>query len=110
VNLFNLKGDYVVDSHVTIVRLKKEKALPKFVLYSLGHIGFSTIEKMAEGQSGQIELSPETINNIRIPLPSTNIQEILLNEINSIEDELNQNFEKIKTLKSEQIEILKKYL
>lgn len=110
VNLFNLKGDYIVDSHVTIVRLKKDKVLPKFVLYSLSHIGFSALEKMAEGQSGQIELSPETINNIKIPLPEISTQKKILDIINSTEDKLGQNLEKVKMLKVKQVEILKKYL
>jgi type I restriction enzyme M protein len=110
VNYFNLKGDYIVDSHVTIVRLKKDRVLPKFVLYSLGHIGFSTLEKMAEGQSGQIELSPETIKNIRIPLPDIVAQEKILVKLNSIEEKITQNIEKIKMLKIEQVDVLKKYL
>ena len=45
VTLFDLDGDYVVDSHITILRLKKEEALPKYVLYALANLGFKTIEK-----------------------------------------------------------------
>lgn len=110
VNYFNLKGDYVVDSHVTIVRFKKDKILPKFVLYSLGHIGFSTIEKMAEGQSGQIELSPETIKNIKIPLLEISAQKKILEKVESIERKISENFERIKILKAEQVDVLKNYL
>ncbi len=65
---------------------------------------------MAEGQSGQIELSPETIKNIKIPVPGLDIQEKTLNKVNSVEEEKSQNLEKIKALKVEQIEVLKKYL
>jgi restriction endonuclease S subunit len=92
------------------VRLKKDKVLPKFVLHSLGHIGFSTLEKMAEGQSGQIELSPETIKNIKIPLPEISIQEKTLTKVNTIEEKVSQNLERVKTLKIEQVEVLKRYL
>lgn len=110
VNYFNLKGDFVVDSHVTIVRLNKDKVLPKFVMYCLGHIGFDVIERMAKGQSGQIELSPETINNIKIPFPSKSIQEGLLSKINSIEKDISNNIEKVNSLKVSQIELLRELL
>jgi type I restriction enzyme M protein len=110
VNYFNLKGDYLVDSHVTIVRLKKDQVLPRFVLYSLGHIGFSAIEKMAEGQSGQIELSPDTIKNIKIPLPDIGEQSKVVAKINLIEKEISENLEKIKALKAQQVEVLEEKL
>ena len=48
----------------------KKKLLPKFVLYALAHIGFDNIERMATGQSGQIELSIDTIKKIKLPLPA----------------------------------------
>ncbi|MCD4667304.1 MAG: restriction endonuclease subunit S, partial [Sulfurimonas sp.] len=70
VTLFNLDGIFVVDSHVSILRVDNKKALPNFILYSLANIGFKTIEAMATGQSGQIELSLTIIKNIKINLPS----------------------------------------
>lgn len=85
VTLFNLDGDYVVDSHITIVRLNKEKVLPRYVLYALANIGFKNIEAMATGQSGQIELGLTTINSIKIPLPSIEKQREIVAEIEKIE-------------------------
>jgi len=52
VTLFDFNGDFVADSHITIVRLNARKALPKYVLYALANIGFKNIEAMATGQSG----------------------------------------------------------
>ena len=74
VTYFALDDNYAVDSHITILRLDKSIALSKFILYCLGHIGFDNIEKMAKGQSGQIELSLEIIKNIKVPIPSINSQ------------------------------------
>jgi type I restriction enzyme M protein len=74
VTLFRLAGQFTVDSHITIVRVDATRASPNFVLTALGAIGFSTIEKMANGQSGQIELSLEIIKNILIPLPPPLLQ------------------------------------
>lgn len=85
VTLFDLIGDFVVDSHITIVRLKQNKVLSRYVLNILGKIGFKTIESLALGQSGQIELTIETISNIKIPLPPKNIQEKIVTEIEVLE-------------------------
>ncbi len=88
VTLFNLDGDFVVDSHVTIVRFKKDLVNPQYALYAFANIGFKTIEKMATGQSGQIELALPIINNMRIPLPPIEIQNKIVMEIEAIETEI----------------------
>lgn len=87
VTLFDLDGNYVVDSHITIVRPDMKRVLPKYVLYLLADIGFDKLEAMANGQSGQIELAIDTIQNIKIPLPPLDVQQIIVNELRQIEDE-----------------------
>ena len=49
VTLFDLEGDYVADSHITILRLNQQKVLPKYALYTLATIGFKNIEKQGVG-------------------------------------------------------------
>jgi restriction endonuclease S subunit len=110
VTLFNLDGNFVVDSHITILRLDNEKALSDFVLQSLVKIWFKTLEAMANWQSWQIELNISTIQNITIPLPPLQIQQQIVSEIEKIEKEidvLEQELSKIPEIKNE---ILKKYL
>ena len=85
VTLFDLEGDFVVDSHVTIVRLKQDVINPKFALNVFGAIGFKTLESLALGQSGQIEMSNETITNFKLPLPPKNIQDKIVTEIEKLE-------------------------
>ncbi len=109
VTLFNLDGEYVVDSHITIVRLDHTKLLPKFVLYSLAHIGFKEIEKMANGQSGQIELAIDTIKNIRIPVPSMEEQRKIVDNIEIIEKKIYESNNEIERLKSLNSYILHKF-
>ena len=99
VTLFNLDGDYVVDSHITIVRLDEKKVLPKYVLYLLADIGFDKLEAMANGQSGQIELSIDTIQNIKIPLPPLDVQQTIVNELDQMEDEEERLTEQIDQIK-----------
>lgn len=86
VTLFNLEGDYVVDSHITIVRLNQEIINPKFALNVFGAIGFKKLESLALGQSGQIEMSIETITNFKLPLPPKDIQEKIVAEIEQLEN------------------------
>lgn len=75
VTLFRRAGQFTVDGHITIVRMDTTRLSSSFVLTALGAIGFSTIEQMANGQSGQIELSLEIIRNISIPLPPISHQQ-----------------------------------
>jgi Restriction endonuclease S subunits len=110
VTLFDLDGDYVVDSHITIVRLNKDKVLPKYVLYALANIGFKNIEKMANGQSGQVEISLATINGIRIPLPSIEEQKIIVDKIELIEKEIAAIYDEMDGVELKRIQILNKYL
>lgn len=110
VTLFNLDGNYVVDSHVTIVRLNQQIALPKYVLYALANIGFKNIEAMATGQSGQIELGLPTINSIKIPLPPVDVQKQIITEIETIECEITNVEKEISKAEELKRNILESYL
>lgn len=111
VTLFELDGDFVVDSHITILRLNKKVANPTYVLYYLSDvIGFKNIEAMANGQSGQIELSISTIQNIKIPLPELSEQNGIVAEIEKLESQINKAQKIIDSADEIKKEILKKYL
>lgn len=110
VNLFVLDGDYVVDSHITIVRLDQNMVLPKFVLYQLRNIGFQNIEKMANGQSGQIELSKETIENIILSIPTLSEQQKIISQIEPLEEEIEHETNFLGQVKDMKQTILDKHL
>ncbi|PIQ76711.1 restriction endonuclease subunit S [Candidatus Peregrinibacteria bacterium CG11_big_fil_rev_8_21_14_0_20_49_14] len=110
VTLFDLDGDFVVDSHISILRLDKQKALPDFVLYALADIGFKAIEAMAKGQSGQIELSLTTIQNIKIPLPPVHEQEKIVAKMQKVETQITKHEEKLSEIPQRKEDVLKKYL
>lgn len=98
VTLFNLQGNYLVDSHITIVRLNKDIADSVFVLYILAnYYGFKAIEQMAKGNGGQIELSLGTIKSLKIPLPPIEIQRKIVEEVES--------YQRIVDLASEMIQV-----
>ncbi len=110
VTLFDLEGDFVVDSHITILRLNKQKALSNYIINYFVDLGFKTIEAMALGQSGQIELSLETIKNIKIPLPSLETQKEIVSQIEEIEKKIEVLESDLKAIPEKKKEVLKKYL
>lgn len=85
VTYFDLPGEFAVDSHISILRAN-EKLNPKYGLYSLARIGFKSLESLAHGSSGQIELSLETIGEIEIPLPPLNIQQQIVSECEAVDN------------------------
>lgn len=99
VTAFYLDGDYVADSHITILRFDEEQIHPKYALNIFGTIGFKNLEKLALGQSGQIEMTLDTIANIKIPLPPLDIQQKIVDEIEFLEQEEKKIIEDIKVLK-----------
>lgn len=111
VNIFNLQDKYFVDSHVTILRLDKSKLLPLYALYQLYYnVGFKNIEKMATGQSGQIELAIKTIANIKIQIPPLEEQQKIVSEIKELEKQIAEAQAIIDNSKQQKQEILDKYL
>ena len=110
VTLFNLDGDFVVDSHITIVRFNKDLINPKYALYAFANIGFKTIEKMATGQSGQIELALPIINNIRIPVPPIETQNKIVGKIEALESKIANLKAEISDTEEKKKAILMKYI
>lgn len=111
VTLFDLDETFVVDTHITILRLEKEMALPIYVLYALANgIGFKNIEAMAHGQSGQIELSIPIIQNIKIPIPPIAEQQKIVDKIEAIELQIIEAQKVIDNAPSQKQNILTKYL
>lgn len=100
VTLFNLDGTFVVDSHVTIVRLDKSQIISEYALACFAKIGFKTLEALAMGQSGQIEMTISTIENIRIPLPPLSIQQKIVSNIEVLEKQENKAVAELEVLRS----------
>ncbi|HBF3877917.1 TPA: N-6 DNA methylase [Clostridioides difficile] len=88
VTLFNLDGNYVADSHITIIRLNKKLVNTKYIMYSLAHFGFKNIENIARGQSGQIELTYDMIDSLEVSYPQIEIQNKIVNQIEALEEQM----------------------
>jgi type I restriction enzyme M protein len=100
VTLFNMEGIFVVDSHISIVRLNHNQILSEYALACFERIGFKTLENLALGQSGQIEMTINTIENIKIPLPPKYIQEKIVAEIEVLEKQEQKAAEEVVNLKA----------
>lgn len=109
VTLFNLDGDFVADSHITIFRPSNE-ILSKYALYCLANIGFKTIEGLAKGSSGQIELTLGIIGDIELPVVELDIQKALIKEIEKQEDKIKKANAIIESISERKQNIMKKYL
>ena len=110
VTLFDLDGDFVVDTHITILRLDRSRAIPIYILSYFVDFGFKNIEALALGQSGQIELSIETIKNLKIPLPPLSEQQRIVMEIEQIEGKIAELELELASIPAQKEAILKKYL
>ena len=103
----------IVDSHVTIVRVKKDDILSKFLFYFImSPFVQYKIETMQNGSTNQVELGRTEIKNTRINLPTIDEQKQIVAEIekrfvvaDKVEKMIIINLEKAKQLKQS---ILKK--
>ncbi len=88
VTFFDLDGDFIADSHIAIFR-PNEAINPMYLLCALSYlIGYKEIENMAQGSTGQIELTISTIENIKIPLPPIDIQQQIVADCEAIDSEV----------------------
>ena len=94
VTYFDLNGNFVADNHITIFR-SNGMVNSEYVLYYFeDYVGFKTLESMAQGISGQVELSLSQLENIKIPVPPIDIQKKIVAECNKVDEavrEANEN-------------------
>lgn len=78
----------VFDGHVTLIRLDQKKAYPEYVCDFL-RTGFGSdqIARLFTGSTGLIELPPEQVDEILIPLPSLPTQKSLSASLRKAEKE-----------------------
>lgn len=97
VGIFKLNLRATADSHVSIVRINKEKADPHFVFYNLRQRE-ADIEGFAEGSTGQIELGRERIKTMDILLPPLPEQRAIAGALSSLDDKIDLLHRQNKTL------------
>jgi len=93
IGIFDEDLPAVTDGHVTVVRLKKDVS-PYYVLaYLRCEYAKRQLSRMERGSSGQIELYPEDIKNLLLPVAENTV-------INKAERKLKEPLENIRIAKS----------
>ena len=84
-NIINEK--FTVDSHVMLLRLKKEKASPVYFIniFMREEYQKELILKCVNGSTNQIELSKEKFSKLKIPVPPIELQNKFAERIEKIE-------------------------
>ena len=86
-----------VDSHVTIARPNQEKVNPIYLGYALKYRE-KEIELMAEGSTGQTELSRFKLAQLKILLPDSTTQKKIADILGSIDEKIELNRKMNETL------------
>ena len=100
-NIINEK--FTVDSHVMLLRLKKEKASPVYFIniFMREEYQKELILKCVNGSTNQIELSKEKFSKLKIPVPPIELQNKFAERIEKIEKlkfEIEKSIEMVQNL------------
>lgn len=86
-----------VDSHITIVRADPQKVFPRYLGFALRKYQ-PEIEALAEGSTGQTELSRARLAKLRIALPPPLEQEAIACILGALDDKIELNRQLNRTL------------
>lgn len=88
-----------VDSHITIVRADPQKVFPRYLGFVLRNYQ-PEIEALAEGSTGQTELSRTRLAQLRIALPPSLEQQSIAAVLGSLDDKIDLNRRMNETLEA----------
>lgn len=95
----NNPKQYVVDSHVTIVRTD-DQLLPEYLFYWIySPFVQNNFDDLQTGSTNQVELSRKAVLEVKIPIPSISIQKEIIEKINLLFGEIDKGVEKLKFFK-----------
>jgi type I restriction enzyme S subunit len=81
----------VADSHVTVVRVFKEKVLPEYLwIYTASPYVQRQIEDRVSGSTKQTELNTSTVKEFEFPLPPLPEQQAIVQTVDALLQELDQ--------------------
>ncbi|MCX2682879.1 restriction endonuclease subunit S [Campylobacter sp. MIT 21-1685] len=90
----------VADGHITVIRFDTQRILPQyFYHYFSSELIQDKIEEYATGSTKQKELSLSLIKQIKIPLPPLEIQQEIINFVESKRDRIKANQKTIQSLR-----------
>lgn len=99
--IINMQDRSTVDSHVTIVRPKKDVVDPEYLGYWMKSKQ-KELESLASGSTNQVELSRAKMSEVKVVLPPSDIQRRIVKILSSTDDaiektdRINQKSEELK--------------
>lgn len=98
--IFNLDGDYTYASYVIRYRFDTSIVIPEYVnIMFMLPIVRKQIDAVSRQTAGQCNINSDEIGAIRIPVPSLQEQQAIINDYNSTKDGSKKFYEKAKELK-----------
>ncbi len=86
---FNRDEKYLLNQRVSIINVDKEKANPKFITHLLSSWEYQTLLiSLSNSSGGQANISPDTVKNLDIVLPSLEEQDYISDVLTSLDDKL----------------------
>lgn len=68
----------IFDGHVTLIRVNQDEVYPEYVCdYLRAGFGAKQIGRLYTGSTGLIELPPDQVDRVYVPLPAMNVQKAL---------------------------------
>lgn len=99
-----------VNQHVSIIRVDKAKANPKYVLFYINSPSYkSYILGLSASGATREALTKEVIENLTIPLPPLSIQQKIASILSSYDELIENNKQRIKLLEEMAEEIYKEW-
>ncbi|MCM3028093.1 restriction endonuclease subunit S [Bacillus safensis] len=92
--------NFFADSHVTIIRTKKDVLLPAFLYYQLSTTQYQDLiySRFLAGSTGQVELNKSKVQEFPVYTPDVNIQEKIVNILKVLDEKIKNNTKSIATL------------
>lgn len=91
----------IFDGHVTLIRVDTKKIYPEYLCdYLRAGFGADQISRLFTGSTGLIELPPDQVDRILIPLPDKKVQESLSKQLRVAEATYGASLEKAEALLS----------
>ncbi|MCY7455797.1 restriction endonuclease subunit S [Bacillus altitudinis] len=92
--------NFFADSHVTIIRTKKDVLLPAFLYYQLSTTHYQELiySSFLAGSTGQVELNKSKVQEFPVYTPDVTIQEKIVNILKVLDEKIKNNTKSIATL------------
>lgn len=86
--VFRLNRPAIFDGHVTLIRVDQKKVWPEYLCdYLRSGFGARQIARLFTGSTGLIELPPDQVDRIMVPLPTLKVQKELSAALRAAESE-----------------------